>query len=382
MRLLHTSDWHAGKVLKGVPRLDEQRVVLGGMVDLARAEGVDVVLVAGDLFESAVPSPEAQALVWSTLLGFRDAGCDVVVIGGNHDNGLQLEAIKPLASAAGITVLGRLARPEEGGLVTVTRAGETARIATLPFVSQRHIVRAAELMQNDAAALAGTYAERCRVVLDHLCASFATDSVNVVVAHAMVRGGVLGGGERDAQVVEDYYVDPTAFPASAHYVALGHLHRTQQLPGAAPIWYSGAPIQIDFGEEEQAKHVMIVDARAGSPASVRQVRLDGVRQLRTLTGTVDQLGQMSGDVGDALLRVVVEEPASAGLAERVRTLFPNAIEIRLGAPEVDGSAARATRQGLSPRELFRTFLEERNVRDERVEGLFARLLNEATGVPE
>lgn len=382
MRFLHTSDWHVGKVLKGVPRLEEHHRVLAGMVDLARSEGVDVVLVAGDLFESAVPSPDAQALVWSTLLGFRDAGSDVVVIGGNHDNGLQLEAIRPLARAAGITVIGRLARPEDGGVVTVERDGETARIATMPFVSQRHVVRAAELMKNDAADNAGTYADRCRIVLDRLCAAFEPTTINVVVAHAMVRGGTLGGGERDAQVVEDYYVDPTAFPASAHYVALGHLHRTQQLPGAAPIWYSGSPIQVDFGEEEQHKNVVLVDARPGAPATVRSVPLDGVRRLRTLTGTLHELSAQSGEVGDDLLRIVVDEQASAGLADRVRELFPNAIEIRLSLPEADRDSPTTSRQGLSPRELFQAFCDERNVHDERLASLFARLLDEATGVPE
>ncbi|HEU5448563.1 MAG TPA: exonuclease subunit SbcD, partial [Acidimicrobiia bacterium] len=304
MKLLHTSDWHVGKILKGLPRLDEQRAVLGGIVDLARRETVDLVVVAGDLYESAVAPPDAQALVWSTLLDLKETGADVVVISGNHDNAAQFEALRPLAAAAGITILGRVRRPDEGGVVEITtRAGERAKVAALPFLSQRYVVRAAQLMSGEAAEHAGSYAERCRLLLDGLCTGFGADTVNIVVAHAMVRGGRLGGGERDAQTIEDYYVDPTAFPVTAHYVALGHLHRTQPLPGGAPIWYSGSPIQVDFGEGGDDKHAIVVEASAGRPAEVRAVRLEHVRRLRTVEGTLAELRAHTG-LADDLLRVV------------------------------------------------------------------------------
>lgn len=378
MKLLHTSDWHVGKILKGLPRLDEQRAVLGGIVDLARRETVDLVVVAGDLYESAVPPPDAQALVWSTLLDLKETGADVVVISGNHDNAAQFEALRPLAAAAGITILGRVRRPDEGGVVEITtRAGERAKVAALPFLSQRYVVRAAQLMSGDAAEHAGSYAERCRLLLDGLCTGFGADTVNIVVAHAMVRGGRLGGGERDAQTIEDYYVDPTAFPVTAHYVALGHLHRTQPLPGGAPIWYSGSPIQVDFGEGGDDKHAIVVEASAGRPAEVRPVRLEHVRRLRTVEGTLAELRAHTG-LADDLLRVVVNEPARAGLADDVRELLPNAIDVRIAAAVTTDEPA-PTRTGLTPHELFATYLATQGVEDDRVVRLFNRLYDEATG---
>lgn len=378
MKLLHTSDWHVGKILKGLPRLDEQRAVLGGIVDLARRETVDLVVVAGDLYESAVAPPDAQALVWSTLLDLKETGADVVVISGNHDNAAQFEALRPLAAAAGITILGRVRRPDEGGVVEITtRAGERAKVAALPFLSQRYVVRAAQLMSGDAAEHAGSYAERCRLLLDGLCAGFGADTVNIVVAHAMVRGGRLGGGERDAQTIEDYYVDPTAFPVTAHYVALGHLHRTQPLPGGAPIWYSGSPIQVDFGEGGDDKHAIVVEASAGRPAEVRPVRLEHVRRLRTVEGTLAELRAHTG-LADDLLRVVVNEPARAGLADDVRELLPNAIDVRIAAAVTTDEPA-PTRTGLTPHELFATYLATQGVDDDRVVRLFNRLYDEATG---
>ena len=379
MKLLHTSDWHVGKVLKGVARLDEQRAVLAGLVDLARREAVDLVVVAGDLYESAAPPAEAQGLVWSTLLDLRGTGAAVVVVAGNHDNAAHFEALRPLAAVAGISVLGRVRRPDDGGVIDVTTgSGERARVAALPFLSQRYVVRAAELMAGNAAEHAGSYAERCRLLLDGLCAGFSADTVNIVVAHAMVRGGRLGGGERDAQTIEDYYVDPTAFPAGAHYVALGHLHRTQQLPGGAPIWYSGSPIQVDFGEGGDEKHAIVVEARAGAPAVVRPVPLDHVRRLRTLDGTLAELATRAGGVGDDLLRVLVREPARAGLADDVRELLPNAVDIRIAAAAA-ADAPAPTRAGLGPHELFAAYLDTQGVDDDRVVRLFTRLLDEATG---
>jgi len=376
MRLLHTSDWHIGKVLKGVPRIDEQRKVLAEIVEITRDERVDLAVIAGDLFESAVPPPEAQALVWSTVLDLRQSGAEVVVIAGNHDNGHLLEALSPLALAAGVHVLGTPKAPDAGGVITLTtQQDEQALVACLPFVSQRYVIRAAELMAQDAAQNAGTYAERYRAVVAALCATFSEKTVNLVVAHGYVRGGRLGGGERDAQCIEDYWVDASSFPPSAQYVALGHLHRSQQLPGGAPIWYSGSPIQIDFGEEDETKHVLLVDIEAGKPARVTQRPLTSPRHLRTVEGTLAEFRAIADDVGEDLLKVIVTEPARAGLAADVRDLLPNAIDIRLQRDEEPGRAT-AKRSGRSPHELFSAYLEETGVEDVRVERLFASLLDD------
>jgi DNA repair protein SbcD/Mre11 len=376
MRILHTSDWHIGKVLKGVPRIDEQRDVLAEIVGIATEESVDLAVIAGDLFESAVPPPEAQALVWSTVLDLRETGAEVVLIAGNHDNGHLLEALSPLALAAGVHVLGTPKAPDAGGVLSLeTQAGEHALVACLPFMSQRYVIRAAELMTQDAAENAGTYAERYRAVMTALCESFSKTTVNVVVTHGYVRGGRLGGGERDAQCIEDYWVDATSFPPSAQYVALGHLHRTQPLPGGAPIWYCGSPIQIDFGEGGETKNVLLVDVVAGRPARVTERALTSPRHLRTIEGTLAELRSVADGVGDDLLRVIVTEPGRAGLAAEVRELLPNAIDVRLQRAE-NSDGATFQRSGRSPHELFSAFLAETGVEDARLERLFASLLDD------
>jgi exonuclease SbcD len=382
MKLLHTSDWHVGKSLRGQSRLPEQRAVLAEIVEIAQTEQVDVALIAGDLYETSMPSPDAQQLALKTLLDLKATGAHVVVIAGNHDNPWVFEALRPLAAAAGITMLGQVARPADGGVVKFeARSGEPLHMALLPFCSQRAIVRAADLLRDDAAQHAGQYAQRVAGVLHALMAGFVADeTVNIVAAHCMVRGGRLGGGERDAQTTEDYYVNPTVFGGLPHYVALGHLHLTQKLPGGCPIWYSGSPIQVDFGEEGDDKHVLIVEAHPGLPvADPRKVKLVAPRRLETLRGSMAELREVAGTTGDALLRVYVQGKARAGLADEVRELFPNAVDVMIDSPQDEG----AKKEGCSarprnPHELFGAYLSERGIDDERVERLFARLLDEET----
>src|SRR5919112_3013703 len=131
MKLLHTSDWHVGKVLKGQSRLAEHIAVLAQVVEIARAERPDLVIVAGDLYDTAAPTPDATRVVTRALTALRQTGAQVGAIGGNHDNGPALDALRPWASAAGITLRGALTRPEELLLEGRTRGGEEWRLAAL-----------------------------------------------------------------------------------------------------------------------------------------------------------------------------------------------------------------------------------------------------------
>jgi DNA repair protein SbcD/Mre11 len=385
VKLLHTADWHVGKQLRGRSRLDEHRRVLAEIAQVADDEQVDVALVVGDLFETTAPTPDAQRVVWDALLALRATGAEVVVVAGNHDNAFAFDAFRPLCAAAGITLLGHPAPIDAGGLVRVTaRDGSDVRLALLPFVSQRYAVRARELFELTGAEAAAEYVTTIREVIDALAAGFDDGAVNVLAVHGTVANARLGGGERDAQTIFDYYMPASVFPASAHYVALGHLHRTQEVPAAAPTWYSGSPIQVDFGEEHDDKHVLIVEAAARTRATVRPVRLTSPEQLRTVRATFEELRSRAESYGDAWLRVFVREAPRAGLADDVRALLPRAVDVRVEAPSPDDErdADAPARLGRAPAELFAEFLAGRGITDDRLAALFQRLLDEAvTEVP-
>src|SRR5215813_1083450 len=186
MKILHTSDWHVGKVLKGRDRSDEHEAVVRNIVQIARTEDVDLVLIAGDLFETSVPSPKSQGLVMRALLALREDGRQVVAIAGNHDNANLLDGVyRPVLGELGLHVLGTPKAPDSGGtLHLTTRAGEQATVAAMPFLSQRYAVRAAELMLHEAAEHALDYARRVAAIVGALTAEFSADSVNIVMAHA------------------------------------------------------------------------------------------------------------------------------------------------------------------------------------------------------
>lgn len=383
MRFLHTSDWHVGKTLKGRSRLDEQRDVLAQIVQIARDSDVDAVLVAGDLYDTATPSAEAQHLVVQALLGLRATGAEVLAVAGNHDHAGTFDAYRPLMAAAGITVVGRIRDADNGGVVRfeARSTGEPVTVAMLPFLSQRYAVRAAQLVANTPAENAGSYDQMVRDILTALTSHFTDDGVNLVVAHLTVAGGALGGGEREAQSIFDYYVSASAFPVEAHYVALGHLHRRQLMPAACPVVYCGAPYPIDFGEQENTPVVCLVEAAPSAPASVTDIPITAGRRLRTVRGTVAELVQQAPTYGEDYLRVYVRERARAGLREDVVAALPNALEVRID----DEFAERltTTRPDLShiersPAQLFGDYCTERGVEDARVHALFGELLDELT----
>jgi exonuclease SbcD len=378
VRVLHTSDWHVGKGMRGQSRLAEHVAVLAEIADVAARESVDLVLVAGDLYETASPTADSDKVVFDALLALR-AVAPVVVIAGNHDNGPRFEAIRPVFERMGIVVRGRVVPPEAGGVVDLEVGdGERARVALLPFCSPRNAVRAAELMALDAAAASGEYAAKVGALVQALCADPDPAAVNLLVAHCMVRDGRTGGGERAAQTsFEPYWLSATAFPASLAYGALGHLHLAQRVPTGAPVWYSGSPIQVDFGEAGAGKHVLLVDVTADTPAQVTPIPLTAGVELRTVTGTLAELEARAGeDAGDAWLRVRVEGPARAGLVEDVRTwLGERVVDVRVIGAAADATPPAGPRAaGSTPHELFAEFCEREGIDDPRLGVLFAELL--------
>ncbi|MGH1493402.1 MAG: exonuclease SbcCD subunit D [Acidimicrobiales bacterium] len=381
MKLLHTSDWHVGKKIRGHSRADEHRAVFAEMLSVADTESVDLILVAGDLYETAAPTAESELIVNQALLALAEVA-PVLAIAGNHDNPRRLAAVEPLMSLGRITMVAEPRAPKAGGTITLTTdEGTPVQAAMLPFVSQRSIVKAGELMSNAGFENAQTYGDRMQRVIAALCADFNADHVNLVLGHAFVHGGSLGGGERPAHLVDEYALSAVDFPATASYVALGHLHRPQQMLGATAIHYCGSPLQLDFGEQDQAKQVNVVSLEPGLPAKVEGVQLNGGRRLRTLTGTMSDLAAIAADTESGphesdWLRVRVTEPGRAGLAEEVRELLgPGVVDVRVEHQTEVRQTRRA--ENRSPRELFVDFLAEAGITDSRLDARFAELYEQA-----
>jgi DNA repair protein SbcD/Mre11 len=376
VKLLHTSDWHVGKVLKGQARLDEQIKALGQIVEVAKAERPDLVIVAGDLYDTASPTADATKVVTRALSALKGSGAEVVAIGGNHDNGPALDALRPWADAAGISLRGAVSPRQKDHIIAgTTERGENWRLVALPFLSQRFAVRASEMFDLTDAEATQTYADHIARLIEALTASaFGTDTINLITTHLTVLGATQGGGEREAHTIMGYAVPVTVFPQSAHFVALGHLHRAQTVPGPCPVHYSGSPLAIDFGEAENLSGVSIVDVTRDTSAKVRTVPITAATPLRTIRGTLADLEKFEPD--DSWLRVFVREAPRAGLREEVQALLPKALEVRIDPamlPETTTDRPAATRAGRSPQDLFSEYLTSRGHADEATLGLFGTL---------
>ena len=383
MKFLHTADWHVGKTLKGRDRLEEQKAVLAEIAQIAEDNQVDAVLVAGDVYESSVPSAQAQHLVVRTLLRMRRAGAEVIVIAGNHDHGPTFEAYRPLMNEIGITLAGAVRSQDRGGVIRFAARSDGAdvQVAAVPFLSQRYAVRAAEIVANTPSENVRAYDEQVRQVIGSLTADFSAGTVNLLMAHVTCVGGAFGGGERPAQSIFEYSVPATIFPVESHYVALGHLHRRQSLPSHAPVVYSGSPLAVDFGEQDNTSVVCLVSASPGTPAQVRDIPVTSGRRLRTVHGTLAELEAQAADLGQDYLRVYLSEPARAGLRDDTLAIFPEALEVRIdpefaAKPDKDKKVANGAAR--TPAQLFEEYCASMQVADPRVTALFGELHDEIT----
>jgi len=331
MRILHTADWHLGKTLKGRDRTPEVRQALQSLLGLVRSERIDLVLVAGDLFDRTVVSSEAEAAAFEFFVGLRELKVPALVIAGNHDSRERLEALAPLLSLAGATVFGQIRFAEQGGVVEA----RGARVALLPFLSERRLVKANNLLQGDASQWRGLYAEGMRRLFQNLALGFGPD-LNLLMAHLTVEGGRLGGGEFTFHTTNSYAVQPIDFPQNLSYVALGHLHRQQQVCEAPAAWYAGSLIQLDFGENEDSpRGALIVEVEPGLPPHVHPVVERWGQTLRTFRVSRDTLDRRWNEISafSGYCKVVIEGRGNPSLRERLFREIPGLLEVEFQTPE-------------------------------------------------
>lgn len=355
MRLLHTGDWHIGRAIRGRSRTEEFDDALQEVVGIARQEGVDAVLLAGDIYDHRSPAPEADALVFEALVRLYEANIPVVAIPGNHDSALRLEALAKLLAPIGVTVVPRVAPPDRGGLIEVpSRDGsEAALVACVPFVPERRFGDAAALFRATEEWYQG-YAEGMGQLLAAMAEPFLEDRVNVLLAHLFTDGAIPGGGEHQITIGIEYAVSPSRLPATASYVALGHVHRPQAVRGApSPTRYAGSLLQLDFGEREQTKSVAVVDASPGRPAKVREIPLAAGRRLLDVEGSLDDVLAKGRELPDAHLRVFVSTDGPVpGMAAQVRDALPNAVDVSLRYERTEAKDEGRPLSSLQPRDQF------------------------------
>jgi exonuclease SbcD len=351
MRILHTADWHLGRTLGGQSFLDEQAWLLTGQfVDAVKDLRPDLVVIAGDVHDRAVPPAEAIELL-DDLLGriVRGLRIPVVMIPGNHDDPRRLGFASGLLRDAGLLIgasaLGEaFAFADDDGPVTVVAAGYAS-----PAMVAELLGSGSSLGDHDAAFAATAPLLRGLV---------RPGSRSVLVAHAFVQGGLTSESERQLQVGGTGAVS-AAHLAGFDYVALGHLHRRQALAGRR-IAYSGSPLAYSFSEAGAAKSVSLVELAADGSIASEVIPLSPRRALRTLRGTLAEVLALADQPGreDWLQVTLTDRPY--GFKALLDERYPAILDIRFDTP-ADGGAgaattARAAADPLAALDQFRAYV--------------------------
>ena len=352
MRLLHTSDWHIGRSLHGTDLLPEQEQVLGGLAEFVAAERVDVVLVAGDVYDRAVPSADATAVLSRVVARLRRAGATVVLTPGNHDSARRLGAFSELLAAGGLHVRAETPRLDEPVLLA-DEHGDVA-LYGLPYLEPE--VARFELGLPAARSHEAVLAEAMDRVRADLYMRPGVRSV--VLAHAFVGGGQASESERDISVGGVDLV-PAAVFDGVDYVALGHLHRPQTL--TPRLRYSGSPLAYSFGEAGQQKRAWLIELDASGLADVRAVPLPTPRQLTVLTGTLDGLLSDPDHAGveDHFVSARLTDPVRpTDPMRRLQTRFPHCVHLEwAGSPAAsDARSYQEMLRGRSDMEVVGEFV--------------------------
>ncbi|HHT50734.1 MAG TPA: exonuclease SbcCD subunit D [Eubacteriaceae bacterium] len=292
MRILHTSDWHLGKSLEGYSRLPEQEKFLEELEAIVDRENIDLILVAGDIYDHYNPPAVAEQLFYKSMKRLsKDGQRPIVVIAGNHDNPDRLMAASPLAYEQGIILLGypRSVVPtgKYGGFQVVQSGPgylelaigkERAVIITLPYPSEKRINEIISIQEDEAEAQQ-SYSQRIGEIFKELSKYYREDTINLALSHLYMIGGEESDSERQIQLGGTMAVGAEQLP-NAQYIALGHLHRPQKVIGSFnKAYYSGSPLQYSKSEINYGKCVYRVDVNTGEPPDVKPIYLKNYKPI-------------------------------------------------------------------------------------------------------
>lgn len=339
MKILHTSDWHLGRSLYGRKRYEEFSEFLDWLSNTIEEERIDVLLVAGDIFDTSIPSNRAQELYYRFLCRVSASYCrNIVVIAGNHDSPSFLNAPKELLKVLNVYVVGsKTENPEDEVFVlNDTKGIPQAIVCAVPYLRDRdiRIVAPGETIDDKniklIEGLKNHYSDVCTIAekkKSDLEKSGDTWVPIIAMGHLFTAGGktVEGDGVRELYVGSLAHVEESVFPSSIDYLALGHLHIPQFVGTSNNIWYSGSPIPMGYNEAKQKKKVIVVEFNK-SASIIKEVQVPCFQQLVRIVGSLDdihaEIDRLKQEGSHAWLEI---EYTSRDIVVNLREIFEEAL---------------------------------------------------------
>lgn len=350
MRILHTSDWHLGRQFHNVSLLEDQRHVLEQVIGIVRERGVQVVLVAGDIYDRSVPPAEAVQLLDDVVHRLSaECGVPLILIAGNHDGAERLGFGARQLARAGVHISGVLEQ-EPDPVILHDVAGPVAFYA-LPYAEPATV-------RSQLGLDVQGHEEAMRALTARIRAHNGDGRRSVLIAHCFLEGFSTCESERPLSLGGVETVPADCF-AGFDYVALGHLHGPQAR-GAQHLRYSGSILKYSFSEQNQRKSVTLVDMDARGACAVEQIPLRPRRELRVLEGELEDLlarGRRDPAAGDYLLVRLLDRHAILDPMGRLRAVYPNVLHLERPALALAGERRAPDRERLREGELpmFRDF---------------------------
>ena len=361
MKILHTADWHIGQKLHERSRLDEHEQFLDWLLETIQARKVELLLVSGDIFDTALPSAEATNLYYQFLYRLsNETDTYTVITAGNHDSARHLEAPREFLKMGRIHVIG-LASEASRCVLPFPPDNPRVMVAGVPYLTETdlpHVSYETEIERNDR------YRERLKSFYADCVACMPTELPKILMGHLFVQGGKVTDSERNIQIGGATAIHTSDFPDGVSYVALGHLHRPQTIKGAAyPIRYSGSPIPLRFNEIGYKKKVYLLElSDDGTLVQDEDIEIPIFKELCTVTGDESSVlsEAMAGDWERKYIQVklTLDKPRS-GVNDEIRQVFSErsgeVLSVEIELPEVGEGPTIPVEDMKHPVEIFEQF---------------------------
>jgi exonuclease SbcD len=361
MKIIHTADWHIGQRLHERPRLDEHAQFLNWLLETIQEQDVELLLVSGDIFDTALPSAEATNLYYRFLYRlFDETKAYAVITAGNHDSARHLEAPREFLKMGRIRVVG-LATNAVECVFEFPLDNPRVVVAAIPYLSESdlsYVSYETEVDRNER------YREQLKAFYADCVSHMPATLPKILMGHLFVQGGTITDSERNIQIGGATAIHAGDFPDGVDYVALGHLHRPQTIKGAPyPIRYSGSPIPLRFNETGYDKKVYLLKlSDDGTLMPDEEIEIPIFKELCTVEGDEESIlweartGMWDGKYIQVKLKL---DKPRVGISDVIRQAFSerggNVLIVEVELPETTYGSGISVEDMKRPEEIFEQF---------------------------
>ncbi len=389
MKILHTADWHIGKVLHKHSLLPEMEMFLDWLIEYMESEKIDVLLISGDIFDVANPSVRDRGVYYHFLSRLIGTNVQVIITGGNHDSVGLIDAPQEILKHIKIRVVGGAKRESRDELIEIYDKDGNVKfvVAAVPFLRDKDLrnLHSDIEFENRTEALKHGIIQHYKL-LSELCNEYYSDIPAIAMGHLYAKGASSSESERDIHIGNAAAVESNVFPERFGYVALGHIHRPQIIGGNPLIRYSGSPIPLSFSEREDQKCVLVTELKDSQFAIPEIVLIPKKRQLKKVAGNFEEVRKnLEGytpefelvsfveieiteeDFSAVLLSNVEQLIAEYAMNDKFRILKSKTRFIN-GAKDTSNLFERgASIEDLKPLDVFEKLLENESLTDDKNE---------------